>query len=111
MRASDSKPRKIYRRTLPMLLILVKTTQVTDLIMAVNDSASIKPRTERDFIHDLATPVSVALGQIEAALDEGRANGSLNESQQNRLAKAQKSLAKIRDLMITRRNEITASST
>jgi hypothetical protein len=74
-----------------------------------SNSGTEKKRNERDFLHDLATPVSVALGQLDAALDDGRVNGNLTENQKTRMEKAMKALSKIRDLMTDRRNEINST--
>ncbi len=66
--------------------------------------------TEREFLHDLATPVSVALGNLETTLDDDSKLGPLSENQRTRLEKALKAVDRIRQLMEKRRAEIRAAA-
>ena len=59
------------------------------------------------FIHDLSSPVAVALGMVDLVLDDATTgNAPLNPAQQKRIEKAQAALVKIQALISKRRKAI-----
>lgn len=70
------------------------------------DSTDTK-NPERVFMHDIATPVAVALGMIDLMIDDARSSRApLTEAQTKRLEKAQTALLKLQAMMVERRKTI-----
>jgi hypothetical protein len=62
---------------------------------------------ERVFMHDISTPVAVALGMIDMVIDDSLSGvNELPERAFKRLEKAQAALLKLQKLMVDRRKEI-----
>ncbi len=68
-------------------------------------SKAVKSK-EREFMHDIATPIGIAMGCIEAMLDLPDENEPLSNLQKERLTRARKALERVRDMMTKRREEI-----
>ncbi len=59
---------------------------------------------ERAFMHDIATPMAVALGMIDLVIDDSQSGAAvLPEAALKRLEKAQAALLKLQEMMATRR--------
>lgn len=59
---------------------------------------------ERVFMHDIATPIAVALGMIDLIIDDSSSGVTvLPENAMKRLEKAQAALLKLQDMMAARR--------
>jgi signal transduction histidine kinase len=67
----------------------------------------LSARSQRDFIHDLASPLTVALGMVDSAL---RAVSDENTPAKEKLEKAKKSLLKMNELMKARRELLVKAS-
>jgi signal transduction histidine kinase len=65
---------------------------------------------ERKFLHDLANPLAIAAGMVDALLDE-ELGEPLTETQKRRATKAQAALDRIRDLLKGRRAELISIQT
>ena len=67
---------------------------------------------ERKFLHDLATPLSVALGMVEAALDQTSKGATVDQAQfnklQDRLQKSRTAVLRCVDLLKERRQVLIA---
>lgn len=65
---------------------------------------------ERTFLHDIATPVAVALGMIDLMLDDVQeGSATLEDGQKKRLEKAQTALLKLQEMMSSRRSILIAA--
>lgn len=65
---------------------------------------------ERTFLHDIATPVAVALGMIDLMMDDVlEGSATLEDGQKKRLEKAQTALLKLQEMMSARRSVLIAS--
>lgn len=79
--------------------------------MPNNTPADAAIKAERAFLHDISTPLSIALGQIEMFLDESQVSGpALTEAQNTRLGKIHKAVDRIRLLVEERRAILRARS-
>lgn len=62
---------------------------------------------ERVFMHDIATPIAVALGMIDLLVDDVQSgNSTLEPGQLKRVEKAQAALLKLQTMMSERRKAI-----
>lgn len=66
-------------------------------------------RTERQFLHDLSSPISVALGMLERLAEHVADGGDLDDRDRERVAKAFSALIKIKEMITARRAELLAS--
>lgn len=65
---------------------------------------------ERVFMHDIATPIAVALGMIDLVLDDSSSGTTvLPEAAAKRLEKAQTALLKLQEMMVERRKILVAA--
>lgn len=62
-------------------------------------------KTEREFLHDISTPISTALFIMESLIE------SLDQNRAHEGEKLQKKLLEIRDLIERRRSELKSSAT
>lgn len=61
---------------------------------------------ERSFLHDLANPLAISAGMIEALLEAVSREGQLNPAQLRQLNKAREALHRLGDLLNVRRKRI-----
>jgi signal transduction histidine kinase len=68
---------------------------------------------ERAFMHDISTPMAVALGMIDLMLDDAQPGGpaELPEAAMKRLEKAQAALLKLQEMMAARRKTLIDGGT
>jgi signal transduction histidine kinase len=65
---------------------------------------------ERTFLHDIATPMAVALGMVDLLLEDASdGSASLSDAQKKRLEKAQTALLKLQEMMAARRQILIAA--
>jgi hypothetical protein len=60
-------------------------------------------RTEREFLHDVSSPISTMLFMIDSIMDDA------TEAQNEKLAKLQNKINELRKLIEERRNEIKSN--
>jgi hypothetical protein len=59
---------------------------------------------ERTFMHDIATPLAVALGMVDIVIDDSTSGVAvLPEASMKRLEKVQSALIKLQDMVTARR--------
>jgi hypothetical protein len=61
---------------------------------------------ERSFLHDLANPLAISAGMIEALLEAVSREGQLNPAQLRQLNKAREALHRLGDLLNVRRKRV-----
>ena len=74
-------------------------------------AADDKKNPEDAFLHDIASPIAVAIGLVDLVLDDA-SDGSapLNPGQKKRIEKAQASLLKLQAMMADRRKILSEKS-
>ena len=58
---------------------------------------------ERSFLHDLANPLAISAGMLEALLESGSRSGQFNVEQLRKLNKAREAIQRLGDLLDQRR--------
>jgi hypothetical protein len=61
---------------------------------------------ERSFLHDLANPLAISAGMIEALLESGSRTGQFNPEQLRKLNKAREAIHRLGDLLNHRRKVV-----
>ena len=65
--------------------------------------------SERKFLHDLASPLTIAQGMTDAASEIVRDRKPIDEKLLNKLEKSTKALERMTEMLRLRRSEIAAS--
>ena len=66
---------------------------------------------ERTFMHDIASPVAVAIGLIDLVIDDSSSGGpAIPEAALKRLEKAQSALLQLQEMMSVRRRALMNGS-
>jgi signal transduction histidine kinase len=72
----------------------------------------IQKSPERVFVHDIATPIAVALGMVDLVMDDSKSGAvALPDVAAKRLEKAQSALLQLQQLIADRRKAILEPST